>query len=865
MDSSPIAKENYLLTSPTILPIKEIKPDVNNVYFSYNFGELPPIVSILLKTNRLTSTNRGRVNLLGENLFWISSQLKLILFNPVDIKNAIEINVHNTVVSVFADKSYLIISHPSSFITIVYFPQSLSKMRNKNILESRNFKTDSVPYSFFIVSATENFVGCSDGSIRSFYLSGHWPNTHFLFHTKASTSRKDILKADKCPIIYLAQTDKYLYALNSKFTLAVYSISNTTIRSHSQPIKTIEFIDSITNGKLGGIEQFGNSLALTKSIGGKLLFTSVLTPDISFHAKHNGAIVANFSDDDLILEGLCQDGMISPGESIYHIHQQTTKDRITKRVLVPTRFLKGYKIVTVFFKYDTPVASDIFLCKVSSDDVIIFAYDNLLPTPYAPLEDQLIPMSHHSEQGTILGHELISINIDQRPAQHDTQYSNSESRLRVVQEYSLCGSEPNYQEMTHFRYKQVDTPHDGHIKTWNGDYYNNNQTNERNDIMSMIKTFFSKQPIQHQQQVASYYSFDNVTPKAGVSTSKSNGKGIEELYGFDSIKGATFGEFKSIFCFFNTSGSQNEFATVQLGSNPVVRIKSNPLGAASVFASAKVVTKRPIKERQFDVIQENRIDQKEQIIFFTSTGLLSISLSEQEASTTLNNVQILKDLLPFYMKSMTKSNLESFLKHFDGKLTTTILPLKNFFKQMDPIKKDIFYIDGSDDQILPILTDLHFIDLFTQPKYVEDQLKKVLDILDQLKISQEQHDEESEKENMKNLSRLSSSVSSPFLTRRISHDNFHQTEHQEKVQFRNRYLKSINNSTRFSTFIESNFSTVSEEKDDSQIKFNTVLIWSAEDFNKKMDDDEFDFDEMNSFFNARFHMLESASNILPFD
>ena len=224
----------------SLLPTKKIKQSEDN-HFLFEKEKLPQQVKLLIEVSNPDSINSGSVIFHDEEIFWISSAFKLVLFNPKILTNVIEYDIDYPVQLIFSYNLYLILSHNDSFVTLLSFPSKFSEMfkndetlnfiylnKESNLIFKKNPKMlRPIPSSYRITAAQGKFIGCSDGIIRTFEIIGHYPDSNFFVNEAILNGpfhKFQKIFSKKNPIILLNRSKNFLYSLDANNNLTAYLI-----------------------------------------------------------------------------------------------------------------------------------------------------------------------------------------------------------------------------------------------------------------------------------------------------------------------------------------------------------------------------------------------------------------------------------------------------------------------------------------------------------------------------------------------------------------------------------------------------------------------------------------------------------------
>lgn len=455
--SQEINLDNFLKYS-SLIPTNEIKAAKLN-HFSFEKVNLPNQVKLLIKVTNPDSINSGSIIFQGEELFWISSAVKIVLFNPKKISNVKEYDIDYPVQIVFSYNLYIILSHINSSVTLLSFTSSFSQMFQKekedyNYIKNKagNLNSDqnsqmlrSVPSSFGITAAQENFIGCNDGVIRTYQIVGHWPDSNFFIRNAIVNNSFNPLKK-KIPIISLKRAGNFLYSLDASYSLSAYIILNENqITPADAPIRL--------SGKYFSMTPFKNSVILTRQstegINCKtLLVSTVLDSKNWYRVRKDGVIVSRDFKSDCTLKKFRSNHSI-----VYYLNTPLTEG---DGALWPINYKKLENTVIIYLDYKQSELN-FFECDVKNGDIVVFAYNDIKPIPFIDMNKQIIPFSvienkqnsvqfYYKKDGeeksiSVKTIEFVINEFDdnkESEINNDEKLNNKNTCLAILESYSVC-------------------------------------------------------------------------------------------------------------------------------------------------------------------------------------------------------------------------------------------------------------------------------------------------------------------------------------------------------------------------------------------------------------------------------------------
>lgn len=672
---------NEILDNSSIFPSRNINNASLN-HFHFENQRLPRQVKLLMNVTDPTSINSGNIFLNGEELFWISSPLKLIIFDPRKLSNVVEYSINHPIQIIFSFNLYLILTHANSYVTLINFPKKFSNLFYQNDVEDYNFYIHTknkketlktklypptchpIPSSFQITAAQGPYIGCSDGVIRSFQVIGHWPDSNF-FIKKVITGALRFVNPQKNPILSLKISGNILYSLDAANNLTAYHITTNNL------IEPIDIPISLP-GKFLNMAPFCDSVILTKQMGSYLMVATTLKSTKAFRIKKDGVIICSNTESNFKITTYV------PRDSIYvlnNVKKDTRDEKSNERI---TAFWPTSSSVTgtsgsgstviiylkfCYYKNDDEYKRDFekykqFEYRIKAGDIITFVYDKFKPpTPFINMSDQFFPFE-----------------VNENKNQKEISFIYTEKvKEKVKVDGVVRVREKRKEKSVNIRPISINI---NEIDDFQNDSFDKND--EMNDQKNSCLCVFGNYSLCSSSKPGE----DQIT--------------IESEFGIDNITHSIWSKNGSIFCIINSlQPNFGNLLTFQYGINPVAHLQ---------IITGRILSYSTINKSECPITTFKKIDKdsSESLFIFTSEGLFSIYLNKE--SSYMNRVQLnsINHLLPFYMKRATVKNLSDFRKMFEDEFSA-ICPEKKDDEKKN--KNDYFSCQRVCDRIKTVVND----------------------------------------------------------------------------------------------------------------------------------------------------------------
>ena len=329
---------------------------------------LPVQAQLLIKSNSPETIKSGSFVFQNNKIFWVSSTLKIVFFTPDNLDNCFTGKISKPVNSVFPLKSSIVIAH-NEMAEVIYFDSHAFESKN-------NIYSAKIPLhsTFKITCSCGDFIGCSDGGIRSVQIMGRYPYTKLLINHCAKPN------GNFGEVTSMQIVGKYMYAFygNEMYLCAFQINGKMLLQQVGAPLRL--------PGKFTDMDPFCDSVMLSKQMGGTLSIASILDSSNSFIIKAKGVLVDKSIPSNYILET-----RLNSKNIILYVVDFTG--------LSPCDSKRDGNLIHIYVSRSPSEAPEKkFEIEVNPGDILIFQHQGFEIHPFSPVKDQLISFHVNDNQ-----------------------------------------------------------------------------------------------------------------------------------------------------------------------------------------------------------------------------------------------------------------------------------------------------------------------------------------------------------------------------------------------------------------------------------------------------------------------------------